>query len=146
VSIDKDMEELGLQTCSEIVPVQINGVIYREPCTVPVLSGVDRCTKHGGAELVKQEKIALERTVLAQRKRLEEDVLPKATERILSILNDEEAKDADVINVWKAVMDRVGLAAVQGLVVEGSIHVEAPLDALRRILEGQSVVDGEIIE
>lgn len=149
MSIDDDMEAIGLgQTCGEIVPVQVAGQIFREPCTTPVISAGMKCMKHGGMELVKQEKAELERVVIAQRKRLEEEVLPKATKRILDILNDEEAKDADVVNIWKTVMDRVGLASVQGLVVEGAIHVEAPLDILRSMLRGEpmEVTDAVIVD
>lgn len=147
MSIDDDMKEIGLgQTCGHLVPTQVAGQIFRDPCPTPVIEPGMRCMKHGGGEIVKQEKAALERTVIAQRKRLEEEVLPKATERILAILNNEEAKDADIINVWKTVMDRIGLASVQGIVVEGAIQVEAPLDVLRKMLQGETVVDGEVVE
>src|SRR3954454_16820526 len=149
MSIDDDMEAIGLgQTCGEIVPVQVAGQIFREPCEVPVISPGMKCMKHGGMELIKQEKAELERVVIAQRKRLEEEVLPKATKRILDILNDEEAKDADVVNIWKTVMDRVGLASVQGLVVEGAIQVEAPLDILRSMPRGEpmDITDAVIVD
>jgi hypothetical protein len=140
------MEDIGLgQTCGVLVPTQVAGQIFRDPCPTPVIREGMPCMKHGGAEIVKQEKADLDRTVIAQRKKLEEEVLPKATKRILDILNNEEAKDADVINIWKTVMDRIGLASVQGIVVEGAIQIEAPLDTLRKMLQGE-VVDGEVVE
>lgn len=143
MSVNEDMQDIGL--CGHLVATQVNGQIFRDPCPTPVIVPGTQCTKHGGLEQVKQEKAALERTVLAQRKRLEEEVLPKATERVLAILNDEEAKDADVVNIWKTVMDRIGLASVQGILVEGSVQIEAPLDILRKMLEGQ-IIDGEIVQ
>lgn len=149
VSIREDMEDIGLgNICGEIVATQVSGQIFREPCTTPVVSPGGRCTRHGGLELVKQEKAELERTVIAQRKKIEEELLPKATARILEILNNEEAKDADVINVWKTIMDRIGLAAVQGIVVEGSVQIEAPLDILRKMLQGETpdIVEGHVVE
>jgi hypothetical protein len=148
MSIDEDLQELGLsKTCGHLVVTQINGQLFKDPCDTPVVEYGGKCTKHGGLELVKQQKALHQKTVLAQRQKLEEEVLPKATQRILDILNNEEAKDADVINIWKTVMDRIGLAAVQGVVVEGNIQIEAPLDILRRMLAGQpEIVDAEIVE
>lgn len=132
-----DLIDLGLaKTCSHFQVMQeVTGETYKTYCPRPVLEFGGFCSRHSEAhELVKQANLERKKTVLVEKQRLEEEILPKATQRILDILNNEEAKDADVIKIWQTTMDRIGLAAVQGLVVEGEIKVEAPLDILRRML------------
>lgn len=83
---------------------------------------------------------------------MEDVILPKASERIVQILDNDEAKDQDVIKIWQTTMDRIGLAAVQGLMVEGTLNVEAPMDILRRMLtpapalELDDVVDAVVVD
>jgi hypothetical protein len=148
-----DLVDLGLaKTCSHFQVVQEpSGETYKTYCPRPVLEFGGFCSRHDEAhELVKQANLERKKTVLVEKQRLEEEILPKATQRILDILNNEEAKDADVIKIWQTTMDRIGLAAVQGLVVEGEIKVEAPLDILRRMLtapvpEVEEIHDAEIV-
>jgi hypothetical protein len=74
----------------------------------------------------------------------------------MRILRDADSKDSDIIKIWQTTMDRVGLAAVSGLIVEGNVTVDAPMDILRRMLsqntplvddpEDVDTLDGEIIE
>lgn len=141
---------LGLvKKCCHINVSQMSGQIYRDYCGTPTLAYGGMCSKHSpDTDMVKQARTAVQKTALVQRQRILEEVLPKATERMLKILDDDESKDADVIRIWMTSLDRVGLGTVSGLVVEGEIKVEAPLDILRAMLRGQSpdVIEGEIVE
>lgn len=149
-----DLVELGLvKTCSHFQVMQeTSGETYKVYCQRPVLAYGGSCSRHSAdLELVKQANLERKKTVLVEKQRLEEEILPKATQRILDILNNEDAKDADVIKIWQTTMDRIGLAAVQGLVIEGDIKVEAPLDILRRMLtlptpELEEIHDAEVVE
>lgn len=155
-----DLVDLGLtKTCSHFTVTQeVTGETYKVYCSRPVRAFGGACSRHDDAhELVKQANLERKKTVLVEKQRLEEEILPKATQRILDILTrcDPDtgellAKDADIIKIWQTTMDRIGLAAVQGLVIEGDIKVEAPLDILRRMLTApapdlEEIVDAEVV-
>lgn len=152
--------DLGLaKTCSHFTVTQErSGEAYKEYCTNPVAEFGGFCSKHDpAAELVRRAKLDSKAAVMEQKRKLEDVILPKATQRIEAILEDVDeetglprAKDADVIKIWQTTMDRVGLAAVQGIVVEGEIKVEAPLDILRRMLTAapvslEEITDAEVV-
>jgi hypothetical protein len=147
-----EMIELGLvKACSHVIVSETAGRIFRDFCGAETIAFGGKCSKHDNtADLVKQEKAARERTVMIQRRYIEDELFPKLTKRIEEIIGSEEAKDADIIKIWQTTMDRIGLAAVQGLVVEGNVKVDAPLDILRAMLQPTTdlddVVDGEIVE
>lgn len=151
-----DLIELGLvKQCPHIVVTEIRGQLIREPCGAETIQFGGLCSRHDNtAELVRQERNAKERTVLRQRRYIEETLFPKLTERIEAIIDNDEAKDADVIKIWQTTMDRIGLAAVQGLVVEGTVKADAPLDILKAMLRPSStaeiddeedIVDAEVV-
>lgn len=144
-----DLMELGLtKTCSHFtVEQEPSGETYKVFCRRPTLEFGGVCARHDPrAELIRQGKLESRKVVMEQKRKLEEEVLPKATERIEGILQNEEAKDADVIKIWQTTMDRVGLAATQHVQVEGEIKVEAPLDILRRMLTAPTVMLEEITD
>lgn len=153
--ISNDLIELGLaKACNHFtVEQEPTGETYKVFCRRPTREFGGQCSRHSEeAELVKQAKLEKKSIVMQQKKRLEEEVLPKATERVMGILDNEDAKDADVIKVWQTTMDRIGLAAVQGVMVDGEIRVDAPLDILRRMLtpartlDELEVIDAEVVE
>lgn len=153
-SMDDTMIELGLaKTCGHMEMVQeSNGQVFREFCGKPVAEFGGFCAPHGGNALIKQRReIAKEKVVLAQKRHLEEEVLPKATKRVMAILENPDSKDADVIKVWQTTMDRIGLGAVTGILLDGDIKIDAPLDILRRMLTAnmgtaEEIVEGEVVE
>ena len=128
------------------------GETYKVYCKRPVAAFGGSCSRHSAEmEIVKQAKLERRAAVMVEKQRLEEEILPKATERVMGILDNDEAKDADVIKIWQTTMDRIGLAAVQGIVVEGEIKVDAPIEILRRMLQTapqaiEDVVEGELVE
>lgn len=143
--VHDDLYELGL------VPL-CAGWIGREGkrrrCGVETIGPGVFCGAHGG------DQLSIMRTVQRQRKLLEDVLLPQATRRVLEILGDDEAKDTDVVRIWSTIMDRVGLAAMQNINLQGEVAVAAPLEILRSMLMGreeprqieETVVEGEIIE
>lgn len=154
MSIDTDLIELGLtRTCHHGRPVlEKTGEMYTVYCRKPVINFGDLCPKHSGDEdIARQDRLAKKRVAIMQREVLENEVLPKATARIMAILADEDSKDSDVIKIWTSVMDRVGLGSVQGLVLEGDLKIDAPLDILRRMLtpppsDFREVLEAEVVE
>lgn len=146
-----EMIELGLvKRCSQVIVSEMRGQLFRDFCGAKTLTYGGLCAKHDNTkDLVKQEKAASERTVVAQRRYIEDTLFPELTKRIEEIINNEEAKDADIIKIWQTTMDRIGLAAVQGIVLEGNIKVDAPLDILRSMLRPSSsddIVDAEVLD
>lgn len=139
-----ELIELGLvKRCGHVIVSEMRGQLFRDFCGAKTLEYGGKCFKHDeNHDLVKQERVAKERTVLAQRKYIEDELFPKLTKRIEEIIDNAEAKDADVIKIWQTTMDRIGLAAVQGLVIEGSMKVDAPLDILRAMLRPTMSIDG----
>lgn len=143
--------ELGLvKRCGHVIMSEMRGQIIKDFCGAETIAFGGKCFKHDTTrDLVLQEKVAREKTVLVQRRYIEDELFPKLTKRIEDIINNEEAKDADVIKIWQTTMDRIGLAAVQGLVIEGNVKVDAPLDILRAMLQPVTapadIVDGEIV-
>lgn len=146
-----ELIELGLvKQCSHVIVSEMRGQLFRDFCGAKTISYGGLCSKHDGTkDLVAQNRAASERTVMTQRRHIEDDLFPKLTKRIEEIIRNEEAKDADIIKIWQTTMDRIGLAAVQGLVIEGNLKVDAPLDILRAMLRPATdpdVVDAEVIE
>lgn len=138
-----DLIELGLtKTCSYVEVSQHGGQIFRDFCGTPTLVYGGKCSKHSqDLEFARQAKAEVAKNAAIHRAMLEDEVLPLAHQRVMRILNDPDAKDADVIKIWQTTMDRVGLAAVSGLVVEGNVTVDAPLDILRRMLSANPSVE-----
>lgn len=134
ITVPDDMYELGLvPLCPGWIGRSEN---KRRRCGLETIGNGVYCAAHGG------DQLGMLRTVQKQRKILEEELLPKATERILRILVNPEAKDSDVIRVWATIMDRVGLAAMQSLTVEVGVQSVAPIDMLRELLMGR-VIEGD---
>lgn len=144
-----ELIELGLvKQCGHVIVSEMRGQMFKDYCGAETIVFGGLCSRHDNTrELVQQEKAARERTVMVQRRYIEDELFPKLTTRIMEIIQDEEAKDADIIKIWQTTMDRIGLAAVQGLVVEGNVKVDAPLDILRAMLAVQEpeVLDAEVI-
>jgi len=147
---DTALIELGLaKACDHVVVSEIRGKIFKDFCGAETIVFGGKCSKHDNtAELIKQEKLAKERTVVQQRRIIEDELFPKITERIRQIVEDPDSRNADIIKIWMTAMDRIGLAAVQGLVVEGNVHVDAPLDILRAMLRPvePDVLEAELVE
>lgn len=141
-----EMIELGLvKKCGHVVVSEMRGQLFKDFCGAKTLTFGGLCSRHDDTkELVAQDKAAHERTIMVQRRYIEDVLFPQLTERIEAIIKDEEAKDADVIKIWQTTMDRIGLAAVQGIVLEGNLKIEAPLDILRGML--RPATDDDIIE
>lgn len=152
ITVADDMFELGLVA---LCPAWIGREAKRRRCGLEVVSPGAFCTGHGG------DQLSVQRTVVRQRKYLEDELLPIATQRILGILTDTDedgnytAKDTDVVRIWSTIMDRVGLAAMQNVNLQSEVSVAAPLEILRSMLMGQraiesespgEVVDGEVVE
>lgn len=154
MSVTSDMIELGLtKLCAHFqVESEPSGETYKVFCRRPTTEIGGYCNRHSEERaLVDQAKTVKKAAALVEKARLEEEILPKASKRIESILDNEDAKDADVIKIWQTTMDRIGLAAVQGIVVDGEVRVDAPMDILRRMLtpppamELDDVVEAEIV-
>lgn len=153
MGIQNELIELGLvKRCGHIVMSEMRGQMIKDFCGAETLEFGGRCYKHDTTkDLILQAKVAQEKTVMVQRRYIEDVLFPRLTKRIEEIINNEEAKDADVIKIWQTTMDRIGLAAVQGLVIEGNVKIDAPLDILRAMLQptvvpgDADIVDGEII-
>lgn len=149
MGVQSDLIELGLvKKCGHVVVSEMRGQLFRDFCGAKTLTFGGFCSRHDETkELVQQEKAARERTIMTQRRYIEDNLFPRLTERIEAILDSEEAKDADIIKIWQTTMDRIGLAAVQGIVIEGNVKVDAPLDILRGMLASQEpeVLDAEIV-
>lgn len=154
-SIGDDLIALGLtKTCGHLsISQERNGQIFKDYCGKPVAEMGGFCPVHGGTALIKQKTaLAQQRTVMAQKQKLEEDILPLATKRVLAILNDEYAKPEVIVKIWQTTMDRIGLGAVTGIVLDADIKVDAPLDILRRMLTANmgaiepDVEDAEVVD
>lgn len=148
-----ELISLGLvKSCSAIVTVQERGHMLKEFCASPTLEIGGLCSKHSpDAELTKQAEVAAKKGIALQRVKLEEEILPLATKRMMEILRNPDSRDADVIKIWQTTMDRIGLAAVSGIMLEGEIKVDAPIDILRRMLATplpalEEFVDAEVVE
>lgn len=136
MAIPDEMYELGLvPNCSGWIGKENK----RRRCGIQVAAIGLNCNAHGGSVMLQQN------SVLRVRKRLEDEILPQVTAKILRILNDEDTRDENIIKIWQTTMDRVGLAAASALTLEGNITMDAPLDILRRML-ADNVVDGEVVE
>ena len=155
MGLNDTLMEMGLvKACSEITITEHEGTIFRDYCGTPTLFYGGKCSKHSESlELARQAKAEVAKNAAIHRALLEDEILPKAHKRVMDILNNEDSKDADIIKIWQTTMDRVGLAAVTGLIVEGNVTVDAPLDILRRMLsqnqptlEDMDTVDGEILD
>lgn len=146
-----ELIELGLvKKCGHILVGEMRGQLFKDYCAAPTLEFGGLCSKHDVTkDLVAQDKAARERTIITQRKYIEDELFPKLTKRIEKIINNNEAKDADVIKIWQTTMDRIGLAAVQGIVVEGNVTVTPPLEILRSMLRPTAdpdIVDAEVLD
>jgi hypothetical protein len=143
-----ELIDLGLaKQCSHVLVSEMRGQIFKDFCGSPTLEFGGKCYKHDTAkDLVQQERVAHERTILAQKRYIEDILFPRLTKRIEEIINSDESKDADVIKIWQTTMDRIGLAAVQGLIIEGNMKVDAPLDILRAMLQPVTDMDPEVLE
>jgi hypothetical protein len=116
---------------------------YDRFCRQGRVPGTEFCAIHGGAAIVESRGAAQLRDVITQ------TILPVAVERMRAIILDPDEKTENIIKAFVALADRGGLAAVQGVMLEGNITVEAPLDVLRRMLEPSSspeILEGEIVE
>lgn len=117
-------------------------------CGQPQVDRSPLCRYHGGLDLVAVEDVA------GLRKQMTEAILPVAIARLLDIVDNPDSVDADVIRAAFGIMDRVGLGPVQGLVIDGNVNVQAPLDALQgmlsqvaaRMVPTPEIVDAEIVE
>lgn len=152
--MSSELIELGLTNlcCHFTVEQEPTGETYKVFCRRPTRTLGGQCSRHSAeAELVKQAKIEKQAVVLQQKALLEEKLLPKATDRVMDILDNDEAKDADVIKIWQTTMDRVGLAATQSLEVTGEVKVTTSLEILRGMLtppatvEDLEITDGEVV-
>lgn len=152
--MSSELIELGLtKECPHFtVEQEPTGETYKIYCKRPVREFGGFCSRHSAeAELVKQAKIAKQATVLVEKAKMEEEILPKASQRVMDILDNDEAKDADVIKIWQTTMDRVGLAATQSLEVTGEVKVTTSLEILRGMLtpptaaEELDIVDAEVV-
>lgn len=150
-----DLIDLGLaKTCAHFtVESEPTGEAYKVYCPRPVREFGGSCSRHSAERaLVDQARVERKAAAVLEKKHMEDVILPKASERIVQILDNDEAKDQDVIKIWQTTMDRIGLAAVQGLMVEGTLNVEAPMDILRRMLtpapalELDDVVDAVVVD
>lgn len=151
MSPQTDLIELGLvKECNHVVISNYRGEVFKDFCGAETIRIGGMCSRHdNSAELIKQEKIEREKTVLAQRRIIEDELFPKLTKRIMEIVDNEDARNADVIKIWMTTMDRIGLAAVQGLMIEGTMHIDAPVDILRAMLRpvtDEPVLDAEVVE
>lgn len=143
-----ELIELGLvKQCGQVIVSEMRGQMFKDFCGAETITFGGLCSRHDNTrELVQQEKAARERTIMTQRRYIEDELFPRLTKRIEEIIDSEEAKDADIIKIWQTTMDRIGLAAVQGLVIEGNVKVDAPLDILRAMLRSSADPEPEVIE
>lgn len=144
--VAEELYELGLvKLCSQ--PEYIDGHRFR--CGRPTAEYGGLCGAHGGTALIKQRAVLdREKTSARIRKRLEDEILPVATARVMEALADGETKISDIVRIWATTMDRVGIPAVSGVALDAKLEVSAPLDILRQMLgqvEDSDVVDGEVV-